>query len=184
MTIKTKLHTFSFNTKTNEGRDLWNELNSRLEAEYRAGWRPKPTRLAVHHDTKVDNHFVKLCRLNGHTIELETNHLFPDQWNTPPTYNITESGLRVFDFEIQETYFISGPKTGIIRGHYLEQTDEMRLLRAYTLQCGYCGAYHPSYSTNLVFCDECVDSEYLEDKDLRLLRLVPVSERYTFKYPS
>jgi hypothetical protein len=49
----------------------------------------------------------------------------------------------------------------------------MKSIRDNTLQCGYCGATYPKESGQ-VFCDRCLDSEYLKPDELKLLRLLPI----------
>lgn len=117
-------------------------------------------------------------RLDGREIELETIHLFSNQWNTAPIKEISETGLRVFDWA--QDYFSTGQKK-LKRGHWLEQTEEMRGIRKNTVKCGYCGHQEPI--SDKMFCDKCLDSEYLKSNELHLLRLLPIVDDWSKIYP-
>lgn len=103
-------------------------------------------------------------------IELDTSFIFSNQWTTQPTLR-SEKGFRLHDWA--QDYPINFSKK-IKRGHWLEQTAEMKNIRDNTLVCGYCGKYEPITSEK-IFCEKCLDSEYLERKDLHLLRFFPVA---------
>lgn len=103
------------------------------------------------------------AKAGARTVTLETECLFNDQWNTA-------CGMRVFDW--WEEAFI--PNKNIKAGHWLEQTAEMRAIRDNTHKCGYCGKQEPA-AKGLVFCPHCLDSEYLKESDLLLLRMRPIS---------
>ena len=104
---------------------------------------------------------------DGQTIELETTHIFDDQWNTGPC-NGSDNGYRLFDWA-ENIY----PNTNIKEGYYLEQTEPMREIRRNTSACGYCGKQEPS-ANGLAFCDKCIGSSTLKEEDLFLLRMCPV----------
>ena len=53
-------------------------------------------------------------------------------------------------------------------------------IRNETLTCSYCGHYQP-ITTEHKFCPDCLGSEYLKESDLKLTRLVPVSQKWTRK---
>lgn len=113
--------------------------------------------------------------LHGQTITLETECLFSNQWNTAKT-ETSENGLRVFDWA-EGIY----QNRDIKEGQYLEQTKEMDQVRKDTVACGYCGkqtkAYKHSKDYNAKdqgFCNKCLDSPYLKESELHLLRLKPV----------
>lgn len=154
-TIKTILRTFEFNTRTPEGRDAWREF----EAARKAG--PPchgPVAAAV---------YFPFRDLDGVEVTLETKHLFNNQWNTA-------CGRRVFDFALESDFGQFAP-SGVRRGHWLEQTAEMRDLRRNTNACGYCG-HQEAVARGSVFCPKCIGSEYLTEKDLHLTRMCPVDE--------
>jgi hypothetical protein len=107
-------------------------------------------------------------------IILETEHLFQNQWNSAPRAD-SEVGWRVFD-HFQAIYL----NKFIKEGYYLEMTQEMRDIRDNVLKCGFCGKQELA-ETGLVFCYKCLDSEYLKENDLFLLRLVPCSSNFGSK---
>lgn len=171
-TLQTKIHYYEFDTRTPEGKSAWQAF----KAERENGPRPFGP---VFHEIGSSR------KLDGRTVTLETKHLFNNQWNTGPIKGVTEKGLRVFDWFIQADHGSHIPNSaphGIKRGHYLEQTPEMQNLRSQTVCCGYCGHQEPAEKAN-AFCSECLDSEYLKESDLYLLRMVPVSEKNGTRKP-
>ncbi len=116
------------------------------------------------------HHRAAVKSRDGKTIELETKHLFDNQWNTAPIPGFSESGLRVFDW--YEAIF---PNVAIKEGYYLEQTTEMHEIRRNTLKCGFCGAQEPA-AKGYIFCPHCLDSPYLGEDELKLTRLLPVED--------
>lgn len=102
------------------------------------------------------------------TIELETKHLFNNQWNTAPIEGVSEQGLRVFDWA--EDYPIGAMRKSLKRGHYLTITAEMREARRNTNACGYCG-HQEAAQKGAVFCPKCIGSEYLKAGELHLTRM-------------
>jgi hypothetical protein len=107
----------------------------------------------------------------GLPVDLETAHIFDNQWNTAPIEGISAKGLRVFDWAEDHPINFSN---NIKRGHYLDITEDMRAVRRNTVACGYCGKqYRPA--PEQVFCDACLGSEYLKETNLHLLRLRPVA---------
>lgn len=110
---------------------------------------------------KKTNFFNKIKQLeNKGFIELETEYIFNNQWNT------TEESLnlRVFDW-YEEIY----PNRKIKEGYYLEVNKEMNQIRENTFKCGYCGKQY--FKPKKEFCLSCLDSEYLTKEYLPLLRL-------------
>ena len=117
----------------------------------------------------------------GVDIELDTKHLFSNQWNTAPVPGVSDLGLRVFDWA-QDAFVSSNaasgaPSKSIKRGHYLEISEDTREIRRNTVTCGYCGKQEPAQK-GYVFCPHCLDRVHLEEKDLFLLRMVPVKDTY------
>jgi len=104
--------------------------------------------------------------LDNTVIELETEHLFNNQWNTAPTIT-SEKGIRVFDWS-EPIY----PNKKIKEGMYLDQTSEMARIRMNTYKCNYCGAQYvkPAFK----FCTSCIGSRHLTPDNLHLLALTPV----------
>ena len=111
----------------------------------------------------------KIKPMSGTQIELDTSHLFDNQWNTVGDDD-GNGGIRVFDWS--ETIV---PNEDIRIGMWLEQTDKMKAIRDNTYKCGFCGAMHQN--SWLHFCTKCVGSAYLDHDQLPLLRLLPVSDR-------
>jgi hypothetical protein len=105
------------------------------------------------------------------TVELETSFLFGNQWNTSEISPEPFRNFRVFDW-----YEPIYPNRKIKAGHYLDITAEMIAVRGTTLQCGYCGKLYANGKPG--FCSACLDSPYLKEKELHLLRLLPVAESF------
>jgi hypothetical protein len=94
--------------------------------------------------------------------DIETDFLFNNQYNTA-------SGYRVHDWKESIV-----PNKDIIVGHYIVYSEELAQAKKDQYVCGYCGArYH---KPNRLFCNKCLGSKYLTEKELYLLALVPVSE--------
>lgn len=164
-TIKTVIHTYEFDVNTKAGRAAWDEFKAAREG-FPHCFGP----------VFADCYFP-FRPMDGDTIELETKHLFENQWNTAPTESHPK-GLRVFDWALQSDsapWAKDSAPRGVRRGHWLEQTDEMRAIRLNTHKCGYCGAQEPAGAFE--FCPHCLDSEYLKASDLKLTRMRPISER-------
>ena len=162
MTIKTTLRRFSFDVSTPEGKKAWQAF----QAERRSG--PKccgPILFDV---------WDMVADLDGQEIALDTDSLFSNQWNT-------SEGVRVFDYALQAasnspnlSFKLSSP-THIRRGHYLEQTEEMRALRAETHVCGFRG--HKARGEEVTpFCGKCIGSEYLQEGEIYLTRMMPLDQ--------
>jgi len=112
----------------------------------------------------------------GQTLELETACIFSNQWNTAPD-ETSETGRRVFDW-----YQGIVPNRKLKIGYWLEITPEMREIRRNTLQCGYCGKYYPA-ATGHTFCEACLDSPYLKESELHLLRLKNCEQHWPKREP-
>ncbi|MCP4570569.1 MAG: hypothetical protein GY841_23540 [FCB group bacterium] len=99
------------------------------------------------------------------TYHVETKRIFSNQYNT------TE-GFRIFE----KCSCLSTPSMKKLRGYYIaEGIEKIREYQATVRACGYCGAQYIGLPRNFqqaqTFCDKCLDSQYLEKKDLHLLRL-------------
>jgi hypothetical protein len=162
-TIKTVMHAYCFDTAKREDAEAYKELRERLRAQGLDCFETWGGRGSYY-----DSRFV-----GGVEVELETKHVFSNQWNTAPIAGISESGLRVFDWA--QDYPINF-RTAIKRGHYLVQVPEMAAVRRDTLACGYCGKHEPAAS-GAEFCDKCLDSAFLKESELHLLRLLPAGVR-------
>lgn len=108
--------------------------------------------------------------LDGQPVELETEYLFDNQWNSAPLAT-SEQGLRLMDWT-EPIY----PNRHIHRGYWLEQTEEMKQARANRLKCGYCGKQYDRGTEPGEFCTACQDSPYLKESELHLLRLQSILE--------
>jgi hypothetical protein len=167
--IKTRIFTYYFNVNDEKQSAAWSALVDERKAagaKMHESWGGKSSHFS----------FIDEKGLNGKEIELETDHLFDDQWNTGPV-NGSENGLRVFEFAMDAP--INLPKH-YKKGHYLEITEEMRAFKADWLKCGYCG-HDKHKSAGLVFCPDCLDSVHLKPEDLHLLRLAPAGASFGVK---
>ena len=101
-------------------------------------------------------------------IDLDTSYLFSNQWNTTgESENFKNS--RIFDwFEA----YNPDSRHKMRSGHWIEQTEEIRNIRHNTFTCGYCG----KQDLEAGLCHKCIGGEYLEEKDLVLLRKHRVDE--------
>lgn len=157
--MKTVLHLYHFDTSKGDELAAYGALRAKLTAQGLScfnSWTPGKREYSE-----------SLRALDGKEAELETATLFDNQWNTVPIEGTGLPGLRVFDWA--ESIF---DNRSIKYGHYLEQTDAMRLTRELRHACGYCGFQTDTPDT---FCDRCLDSEYLKEDELQLLRMLPVN---------
>jgi rRNA maturation endonuclease Nob1 len=76
-------------------------------------------------------------KIAGMTLEVETDHLFKDQYNTTPIPGISETGLRVMQNVVEEVI------------------DDERLGKA---RCHWCGRTGPAQGV----CMTCGKKDYLE----------------------
>ena len=154
--MKTKLITYSLDTSSQEYKDLLVTLKDH-----------KPM-----HACSMGNSRSKIVTGD---IELDTKCFFDNQWNTT-SESPTNADCRVFDWW-EAVVFINGKEvTSRKSGHYLILTDEMLSLRDETVKCGYCG--HLENAGLNEFCPKCIGSSYLEEKQIHLLRLQPVSNSF------
>lgn len=92
---------------------------------------------------------------------VETSHLFTDQYNTEAGNRIWEANEAIYqNDDIKEGYYIS---SGI---------EEIRKAQAHKTSCGYCGKQYTDLS--IEYCTACIHSEYLKLDFLPLLYLVPI----------
>ena len=158
-TLRTTLHTYCFDLTVPAEKAAWADLKARLAQGPHC------------HGPVIADVYVGFRPLDGRAVDLETKHLFSNQWNTAPIDGVSATGRRVFDWALESEY--SAGSKRIRRGHYLDQTSDMREIRRNTSACGYCG-HQESAQRGLVFCDHCLDSAYLKASDLPLLRMLPV----------
>lgn len=157
--MKTRIHFYAFTLP--EQKEEWETLKAFLEAEI-----------------GIENRFKATGKHNlpfkdGEEIELDEKYLFSNQWNTAG-----ERGSRVFDWwqEVNFNHY-GGEITSYKSGHWLEQTEEMKCIRQDTVICGFCG--HQGQATEEgKFCSSCLDSQFLDEDELYLLRMLPVALPY------
>lgn len=166
--MKTTIHTYSYDVRNPADAAAYKMLCDQLTA---AG-------SVVFCTWGGKGHYEFVKPIDGATVELETVHLFDNQWNTAPIGE-SESGLRVFDWA--EDYPINFSKS-IKKGHYLVITDEMRAARENRCKCGYCGAQYEKENAPK-FCGKCIDSAYLKPNDLHMLRIMPLMEEKNGRAP-
>lgn len=155
--MKTKLHYYYFNLTEPDQAAAWKVLREQLRT---AGYGPR--RFHAHGGTEAE------AKNETIDVDIETACIFENQWNTAPPHN-----QRVFDWFQQ--YEIN--RTQCARGHWLEITPEMQAAREKTLKCGYCGKHYGPHHGPLPdngFCSACLDSPYLKETELHLLRLLPL----------
>lgn len=161
MKLHTVLRAYYFNTEKPEENQAYRDLKARLHAQGLKcfeSWGGQ------------GSHYMS--ELDGETLTLEPPY-FKDQWNTGPTKN-SESGWRVFDWA--QDYMPAGWNKRIKKGHYLDQTEEMKEVRRNTVACGYCGKQEPAQK-GYVFCPYCIDSEYLKESELHLTRMQSIDTK-------
>lgn len=110
----------------------------------------------------------KIKALDGKEVEFDLTHIFNNQWNTVPIEGVSNIGLRVHDW-----YEAAGMNYKRKCGYWLEQTDEMKQLRANTYRCGYCAAKY--FQPKFKWCQSCYSSRYITVDFLPSLYLVPLS---------
>lgn len=161
-TIKTTIHNYHFDLREPAEKAEWLALKAKLQG----------LGLRVFESHGGGSHYNE--KVGTRTVELETAHLFENQWNTAPIPDVSEKGMRVFDWALDYQSHIGAPPF-IKRGHWLEQTGEMSRIRRNTMACGYCGKQE-NKSTAQPFCRHCLGSEYLTEKDLPQTRMQPVCD--------
>lgn len=162
--MKTRIHYYDIDASTPDGKRRYAELVATIKVDggdARGRWMKAISDESRH---RQDGEVVD--------VEIETKYIFDNQWNA------TE--LRVFDW-YEEAIFTNGRKNKTLRrGHWTEITPDMADLRRNTQRCGYCGVlYGPMHETAPEggFCLRCLDSPYLKEEDLRLLRIAPLGFR-------
>ena len=147
--MKTRLHTYKFDISDPKQKAKYLELKTELEKTRKCfevwDMGPEPW------DSKK--------KITSGEYELETEFLFNNQWNG--------TVFRLHDW-FQGVY----ENKTLKKGYWLEITPEMIAIRKDTVKCGYCGQQYKA--DERVFCDTCLDSEYLKEEHLHLLRLLPI----------
>jgi hypothetical protein len=155
--MKTTVHAYRFDLTKPAGREAYAALCAKLEG------------MGLRKFASLPGENSRLEHLpDGLSLELETAHLFDNQWNTAPVDGLSDKGIRVFDWR-EPVYFNNGVEIKSSKGGYwLEQSDEMRAARHNRYACGYCDTQADNPAGT--FHEGCLDSAYLKESDLALLR--------------
>jgi hypothetical protein len=160
--MKTRLHHYSFTLPKDKA--AYEEMAHEIEANG-----PEGRGRQMH---SIADRFDHSKAGTVEDVELDPSCLFENQWN-----ETTESGnRRLFDW-FEEAVFTNGrERKDVRRGHWLEITAEMTAARSDTRKCGYCGKHYGPFHEKAPgeFCTACLDSPYLKDSELHLLRLLPL----------
>lgn len=162
--MQTIIHEYEFDIRKDEQRTAYEALVQKLSG----------LGLKMFETWGGNSHYKP--SLDGVTLTLETAHLFNNQWNTAPIPDVSEKGLRVFDWAQDAPAAFPSHQTYYKRGHWLEQTEEMRDARHNTAGCGYCGKQEP-VSAGYKYCPHCLDSAFLKSSELHLTRMMPVDSK-------
>jgi hypothetical protein len=154
--MKTTIHSYFFDIRKPEEAAQYAALQERMTA------RGTPCFETWSGESHYDARFA-----GGLEVEIDTTHVFRNQWNTAPIPGVSDKGLRVFDWA--QDYPINFSKS-IKKGHYLDITEDMGEIRRNTATCGYCGKQEPMQK-GYVFCPHCLGSEYLKASELHLIRM-------------
>jgi len=113
---------------------------------------------------KFDSLSFQFKNIPSGTYHVETKLLFSNQYNTAEGFRIFEKCSRIL---------IDGKGIKTFEGYYISKgMDQIRGLQKRQKICGYCGARYND--SEQVFCDKCLDSPYLKEAELYLVRLLPV----------
>lgn len=107
-------------------------------------------------------------QLETGAVIISSKHLFSNQWNTADD-SPTSKNTRVFNWKES---MLSNKL--IKKGYYLDVTPEMKQALDDNKKCGYCG--HMVLKPTATFCTKCIDSSYLDENQLHLLRFHKISD--------
>ena len=170
--IKAELVYYRIDVSRPEGREAYAELCETLKEIPFETWVTQgrfpngTTNFQLHKfiDSLLKELSIKIssadCQLHSREINLKTDHLFEDQWNT------------VEGFRLHNKTLFEWPALHLKEGYYIRQNPEMIAVLQGTAKCGYCGHQAPVGEKD--FCDKCLHSAYLEESQLRLLRMEPI----------
>lgn len=178
-TLKTKIHYYRFDFSKDGQRTAYTNLRENVLTKIGfPAWKNDHSDSQKHFPRSFDKALNKTFEFmreiaafageTGNAIELETDHLFNNQWNSAPV-NGSDKGMRLFNWN-ENLY----PNSNIVDGYYLEQTPEMKAVLLNTHKCGYCGKQELA-AKGYTFCPHCIDSQYLTENDLHLTRMVSVA---------
>lgn len=160
-TIKTVVHAYQFNIRNAEEAQGYKALREKLKA----------LGLKCFETHGGELHITTGRKLDGKTVQLETDFVFDNQWNTTPIEGLSDKGYRLMDWAQD---YRPGNSADLKQGYWLEPTEEMADIRRVTMKCGYCGKSE-NISLGNTFCSKCLGSPHLDHKTLPLLRLMPAS---------
>ena len=173
-TIKAELVYYRINTAYPEGREAYTELCETLKEIPFETWVTQcsfpngTTNFQLHKfiDSLKEKLNIEISsadsQLYSREINLNTDHLFEDQWSTAEGFRLHNKSL--FEW----------PALHIKEGYYIRQNPEMVAVLQGTAKCGYCSHQAPVGEKD--FCDKCLFSPYLEVSNLYLLRMEPIEK--------
>lgn len=167
--LETHLHHYQINTTTPEGKAAYEQLCETIKANG-VGGRGKKMRALP-----GQNRGPYIPHGTIEAVQVDPAIIFENQWNeTAETGN-----RRLFDWYEVATFDSNGRETFNVRaGHWLEITPAMVEARQLTYRCGFFAQqYGPNHKPAPAngFCSACLDNIHLEEKDIYLLRLLPMS---------
>lgn len=147
----------------------------------------------------IDWKWSTICHMiAGEVLEVETAHLFADQFNIAPVTGadldrmkeklLTEWGADLYrqrmssntTDESKAVEALSGSGIRLTQNYIVNVFDDERPAR---YACGYCGAQTTDPAATGYWCNKCVGSEHLEAANLGMLQLVPIMERKRGRAP-
>jgi hypothetical protein len=167
--IKTVLHAYRFDISKTEEKTAYDAMVETIRESFKGRVWSNDMTGGYTADSNAWKFSERIQALGVLEIELETKHLFADQWNSAPMPGF-DSGARLFNWS-ENAYLNRSIKTG----YWLEQNAAMAEVLRNTHKCGYCGKQEPAQKS-YVFCPHCTDSEYLTRDQLHLTRMVPVRD--------
>lgn len=164
-TITTVIHHYAFDVSKRDQGEAYVKMSAKLQhTKGRGQW---------HHalgNLKWSGHHVR-----SEEIELETKHLFQNQWNS-------DKG-RVFDW--YESIMTENRCLKI--GHFLDITQEIIDIRKDRHVCGYTGMQMSKKEAEAIgffnTSQRALGSSYLKEDELYMLRLVPVCDEWDRRNP-
>jgi len=105
-------------------------------------------------------------------VEIDFSCVFDNQFNT------TNKSKNYPDMRLFDHTECMGHSENFKLGYYITMTDEIKTIRSNTFKCGYCGKQHTRKQAEKqkFYCNSCLDSEYLEEIELKLLKLTAIDK--------
>lgn len=163
MNMQTTVHHFRFDLRNDDEAKAYKAMVSKIEANA-----PEARGRKLH---AIPMNSDRLSHKPGsRVVQIQSDHIFGNQWNS------TEE--RLFDWYEAAIYINGREQKHAKQGHWLEITPEMSHARSNCHRCGYCGhSYGPLHTMPIPadgFCNHCLNSKYLKETELYLLRLLPL----------